>query len=167
MEEVWNWYLSKDTSVQIGIWVATIATITFLINFIFKPFYRKFSNSNTIHKNEVIDKLRGFIDQAEIIDKKVQENKIGIDKAESEFVQWKIEVIRYLERCVGIASAERFLNLRTSLGSGIDLRHYKSSYQNHLEYIESIIAKLKENPKKKLEKNEHQLSLGKVKFIYR
>jgi hypothetical protein len=82
-------------------------------------------------------------------------------------VQWKIQVIRYLEKYVGVAEAESFLNLRSNAGSGRDLKHYKSSYRNHLKYIETMVDKIEKDPKTKLEKNEHKLSFGNVKFIYR
>lgn len=171
MEQTWQWYLSLDTSLQVGIWLATIATLTFLLNFFLKPFFQfinsKFFNSQTVSKKEVKEKLSELINEAILIDEKFSNQEMGVSIAESELVQWKIQVIRYLEKYVGVTEAEQFLNLRTTLGSGHDLTHYKNSFKNHIEFLKRIQALIVKSKKKKFKINNHSLSLGSVKFIYR
>lgn len=115
----------------------------------------------------VIQKLNKFRDEALEINKKVESNEMNSKDAEFPLSQWKIKVIRFIERHIGVTEAEIFLNNRTSLSSGHPLKHYKSSYKNHMTFLNTLISDIEEDPYIKLERNENTLGFNKVKFIYR
>lgn len=171
MEHLWQRYLELEPSLQITIWLATIATLAFLLNFFLKPVFQlvrsKFFNPQTTSRKEIEDGLINLLNEADQINQKYINREMGLSSAESELVQWKIKVIRYLEKYVGVTEAEQFLNLRTTLGAAQDLGHYKSSYKNPIHFLNGIKDRLKKGKKSKLKVNNHSLSLGVVKFIYR
>lgn len=194
MTEIWNWYINLFSSSNalevLGVWTATITTAGFLINYIIIPPYNFFKNKfskerkelkannstasdlnkmiqkQKFSKSELLSRLKKFKEEAEDINVKVLNNQIPPETSEIDLVQWKIKVVRFLEKYVGITEAESFLNLRTSLSSGVPLNHFKSAYSNHIGYLDNLIEEIESDSSFEVPNNERSIVLNKVKFIY-
>jgi hypothetical protein len=127
------------------------------------------SSANDDVRARVASTLREFIEEAEGVRAQVLAEQITHQDAEIPLVRWKIKVCRFLDRTVGVEDAKSFYALYTSHGATSGDQHFKSAYQNHISFLEVLVAEIEDDndyPLVNPPKPSGKLSFAGLRFTY-